>query len=283
MNADELFQLHCRLLLRRNLIFPDRKLMLGHSFRGGSSLVTRIFFKAYGMEDEIRDSGYVHRGYRDFVYNPRLMKGMSAERLSEMMKSPTYTRIKFVRCPYRRAVSSYLYSMGKEMQGADARIRPIRTDIPQFRDKPESIYMSFHQFLSVLDKLSPLEPHMRDNHYAQQLVYFENTMMRYDEICRLENLSELLPELNRRHGLDIDADIEPIQRSLASHHLSFRDDVSTYVDRISYPELFISGPDGNALFPNYKYFYSPMSRRLVEKIFAKDLECYGYEFTPREW
>ena len=98
----------------------------------------RIFFKAYGPDEKVKGSGYAHRGYRDCL-NP-VYAGMT-EVLSDMMKSPTYTRIKFVRCPYRRAVSSYLYSMGKEMQVLLREYAHFDQIFP-ISGKKEPIYMS---------------------------------------------------------------------------------------------------------------------------------------------
>ena len=264
-------------LVRRNLIFRDKQFLFGHSYRGGSSLVTRILFKCFNVDTR----GVRPEKYRDEVYNPQLLQDISESEMLSILKSPQFTRIKFVRCPYRRAVSSYLYCMGKEMEGESARIRPLRSTDKRLQGGAP-IFISFLQFLHYLSKID-LEAYACDNHFAKQFLYFENKLMRYDYICKMENLGTELPLLNQHFSFAAESGFEDEKRSLSSHHLQFRSDVNECVDEWNYLKLIHLPEHGQMKLPHYKYFYSPRTKALVDRLYKDDISNYGYSFTPKRW
>ena len=146
--------------------------MVGHSFRGGSSLITRLLFKQFGI-----DTGpLTAREFRAEIFNKRLLENITEAELIEVLKSPEFLRIKFVRCPYRRAVSSYLYTMGKELEGPSARVRPLRTTSPRLMAIKRPIFVSFVEFLTYLSTIN-LEAFSCDNHFAMQSMCYGNTSL----------------------------------------------------------------------------------------------------------
>lgn len=269
---------HLEILVRRNLIFRDKNFVFGHSYRGGSSLITRILFACYNIDTQ----GLHSEKYRDEIYNPMLLKDVTSEEMLSIIKSREFTRIKFVRCPYRRAVSSYLYCMGKEMEGDTARIRPLRTTDPRLQGREAPIYISFRQFLIYLSKIN-LEAYSCDNHFAKQFLYFENKLMHYDYICKIENLSTELPLINTHFSLGVEANLDDEMNKLSAHHLQFRNDINEYVDEWVYPKLIHLPETGQMQFPHYKYFYSPKTKAMVDKLYSDDLANYKYSFRPNKW
>jgi hypothetical protein len=68
MIQDPDLSLHALLFIKRNLIFPKKKLIIGHSYRGGSSLITRLFFDAFDLSKFVQKSGLASRRFRDLHY-----------------------------------------------------------------------------------------------------------------------------------------------------------------------------------------------------------------------
>lgn len=280
MIEDPDLSLHAFLFIKRNLIFPNQKLIVGHSYRGGSSLITRVLFNSFGLNKFVKKSRLTPRRFRDVVYNHRLHKALSETRFQSFLQDPSFTRVKFTRCPYRRAVSSYLYIMGKEQQITGNITGLLKADFPS-RKPEENIHLSFYEFLRLLGTLD-LEVYSSNNHYSQQFLYGEKEIFHYDFYYRLEDFEQAIQDLNQKRNLQIKMELSSEQSKLQRHHLKFRDDIDECVAEWPFQELH-KPSDQQALFPHYRFFYNEKTRAMVERLYAKDLQHYRYSFTPDSW
>jgi hypothetical protein len=231
------------------LLDRPRHLLLDWSAKAGCTVAVKMLLRYQGLLEEAeKGTGWVHN-YRIRVYYAA--HGVATRR---DLVDPDLVKIKVVRNPYDRAVSSY--------------ITVARDLAKEFADAvgTEESDLSFRQFLALLERidLSACNPH-----YRKQVRPYEEEDVRFDAIVHLERLGEDLSELTRRHGIPLDP-----TGLTSDHHFRRSDRVMPGAADAPWSVLT------ETTIPAYASFYDADTRQRVEALYGADFAHYGYATKP---
>ena len=89
------------------LIDLQRRFLIDWSAKSAATVVAKMFFNHLGLlEEALQYSDWIH-DYREDIYNPAI----KSVDLQKCFLDSTFVKIKFVRNPYSRAVSSYIHCL----------------------------------------------------------------------------------------------------------------------------------------------------------------------------
>lgn len=208
---------------------------------GVQSIVCKMIFNKLNILNEALNLHYWIHIYREKKYYKKYGKVNK-----KMLSNKNIIKIKFVRNPYDRAVSSYLHACD--------------TIILRKVDKDD---ISFEVFLKLLVKNElPNNPH-----YNLQSFEIENNAgLVFDKIIKLEKLDKHLEELKQEYNLEL----ENIFTSNHNRSTNAKN-INYYIGNLNFYEI-------KKLIPTYNNFYNNETKELVEKIYGKDIELYNYTF-----
>lgn len=216
-----------------DLYHPNSRVVLGWSPKAGCTVVLKMFLNDCGLlEEALRYSNWVH-DYRDAFLSPCPVEATGI-----------VARIKFVRNPYARAVSSYLsICLGRYRQ------------FPMF---DHFDHLSFEIFLQYLASGGLTSDFHLDKQYREG--------EHYDEIVRIEDMDAVMPLLNQKYGLALNWNFS------SGHHITKQPNLTTeYQGAKDFSKVFYE-------IGSYKQFYNETNRRLVQNIYADDILNYGYTY-----
>lgn len=233
MNIDKWY----RSMLKCNYFFID------WTPKSGCTIVKKMWFNYMNILEEALEfhKGWIH----DFT--PTFHKRFGEATLDEL-KSDDFIKIKYVRNPYDRAVSSFIHGCENDLFG-------------KYNDKN----LSFFEFLDLLGS-GNLGINEGKNHWRLQNSLPE---LEYNEIIKIENLSSETKRLNQKYNLDLNI-------YTSSHHIkktSALKDFSNF--RMLDVKFFIKT---KKKFPSYDSFYTDKSKQLVYQIYKTDIERFNYKF-----
>ena len=236
------------------LVDRPRRVLLDWSAKAGCTVAIKMYLRYLGLLAEaehysnwVRENNWVH------VYRVRVYYANHGLATHRDLTDPGLVKIKVVRNPYDRAVSSYI-----------AAVRHRLDEIVDLAGKGAGD-LSFRRFLELLESidLSACNPH-----YRTQVRPYETGGVTFDAILHLERLSEDLAELNRRHGIALDP------AGLTSHHHIKK------TDRVMHGAADAPWPALADSIPAYASFYDPDTLRRVERLYRLDFAHYGYAMNP---
>lgn len=173
---------------------------------------------------------------------------LGVHEFDRLLANPAMFRFAVVRNPYKRALSAYFDTMRKgrapflTLRASLARVKGIEPAAVL----PEEV--RFTEFLLAIEQQAQEQgwKHV-DQHYRAQSVHLSDDIVRYDRIFRMEQFDEALIEIGTRIGVRL----PPGNRG---RHLTHSN------------ERMAEG------------YADPACRSLVQRIYAADLERYGYDF-----
>ncbi|MGK0296817.1 MAG: hypothetical protein ACI9XC_000410 [Gammaproteobacteria bacterium] len=235
------------------LIYPEKKICLYFSAKAGCTLATKWFFYQQGLLNEaLAYNAWVHE-YRRFIYN----KTATYKNELNQVKSSEYFRIKLVRSPYQRAVSSYIHAVMHNH---------INTEMTEFLARPLTAEhrFSFEEFISFLEKtgVQDCNPHNR----VQALPEEQENKLSFSYIIKIENSHAEFKEIEKKLNLK-NSDFESLSESY--HHRK-------KVPSEGYNGDKIMGRI-NKLFFEYESFYNKSLKDQVAKLYACDFFQYQYK------
>ncbi len=232
----------------RPLVDHQRKVLLALTPRAGCTICTQMFFREMGLLDEaLRYDPWVHK-YRIEVYNEK------TSFCGSVLTDPEYFRMKVVRDPYRRAVSSYRFVMQRHS---------LLT--PGDLSGEELTFRGFLSFLETQDLAAA------DVHYGLQKDCFERKRPDvYQRIIKIESLAEDIAEVNRLLGTRYDpSDLK------SPHHACY--DAS--IRELAVDQKWSDIKDS---LPHYSFFYDESAARQVRDLYRVDFETYHYALEKPE-
>ena len=270
---NELFHFLKVHLLQQNMIFWDQRWLIGFSHRSASTLLSRIFLRHLGYEEDAIAKDMWISDYRERVLQPQWMSELTPSRLIEILNDPNLLRIKFVRNPFVRLVSAYVHCFRLEIRPDRRYQNPFRADLPNTIDG--QLDLSFREFVSVLASLTTT-PGKCDSHYAQQKMIFEGNLIHYKHIYKVEDLrssfmalAEIDPSMPR-----LSADYD--RKEQANHKTRFIERPYRCVADVPFSHV-VELIDGQERFPPYSHFFDRELRDQVVALYLPDFEEYQYD------
>lgn len=234
----------------------EKKFMLSLSAKSGSVYAVKWFFYHSLLWDEAKNyPQWIHK-YRQDIHQHS--KDYKNARLHFWQNPSNYTKIKLVRNPYSRAVSSYKHILRHP--------NLLRNDTKGSFSEDN---LSFSEFIGWLEKLN-IKTY--NPHYRRQTHYFERfAEWDYDYLIKLESSQEDFAMLERRLGLPS----SPFEELRESKHHSIHHQNTDFVGETHFSL-------GRSELSKYPYFYNKELVERVRALYQEDFENYGYstEFNP---
>lgn len=228
--------------------------MLSLSAKSGSLFGLSWFFYQAGLWEDVKNHPKWAHHYRQNVYYKS--PGYPASYRSFFASPKTYTKIKLVRNPYSRAVSSYIHTLRTpEILYKDTKNRFTETEF------------SFETFLNEVEKLGTRSC---DLHYRTQTHEYERqSQWDYEHIIQLESAFQDIPKLEKEYNLKT----SPVKKFRESEHNSLRKkEGKHFVGNTAFASGYIKHSP-------YPYFYNTELAQKVQELYAEDFKNFGYSTT----
>jgi hypothetical protein len=225
---------------QRMFINDNPKLIVDWTPKCGCTSVWVMLMKNYGLLDEaLKYFHFIHRYRQDIYYKNHRVT-------AKKFFDDGYYKIKFVRNPYERAVSSYLHCC-----------------------KTTSFKESFEKFLIMLKKkswhkLTSREIQIITSHSRKQSKLTDKFM---HEIIHIENAD--LSKANHITGLNLS-----LTKHSSGHH-NLYDSCTQYCGDKPYVYLKANH------YPDYHCYYSSKTLQRVEQIYSEDIIRYNYQIPEK--
>lgn len=241
----------------------DFPVVLFWSQKSGCTSLLKWFFFQIGVLDEATAYNPWPHYYEFEVYKSPEYK----EELTRCLLTQQKETLKLVRDPYRRAVSQFLIlSSAKGNPQWEKEWEKVRDFF--YQDKGSKKGISFKQFLIYVRDF----PGSVDDHFKPQ--YMEGEELFVQKHIYLEDYSHHIRGLEKKYGLK-KSNLQELSNS--SHHFS-----KSMVLKGNFANLEILQDtfiDGNV--PTYESFYNEETIALVNSVYQKDFEMYGYKMKNK--
>ena len=224
------------MLIVHNIKKSNYKFIIDWTPKAACTVICKIFFDYMDeLEKSLKYSSWIHNYRQDYYYKKYGRVN------SNLLLSNKIIKIKFVRNPYSRAVSSYLHVM--------------KTNLKKLFNNED---MSFYTFLLNLEK----KKYHSNPHYGLQMIYLENENT-FDHVLKIENLEKEIKNLNKLYNLNLNYNFT------SKHHI-IKHRVNSNVSDVKFSKIL--------KIPHYNNFYDKKTKELVDKIYKKDIIRYNYTF-----
>lgn len=228
----------------RNGLIINNKIIIDWSAKSGCTVLCKMIFDYLGISKEPDKLNLsIHKYRQNYFYQK-----YGRVRLSQLLDS-NIIKIKLVRNPYSRAVSSYLHIMKTYIS-------------KKYFDHQD---LSFLEYLDLI-KNKKVEP---NPHYGLQKLAIENKRDIFNNIIKIENLNKNL-YIFSQYGLKL----KLIHSS--RHHNNIKLVKNAYYGNMKYSKLVKFYP--NNTYPSYNTFYNNKTKKLVTEIYQEDITTYNYTF-----
>ena len=234
------------------------KFIIDYSPKAGCTIIVKTWFDYMGVLDEALNfevfrkgrkiKGWVHNFTETFLQR---FGGISGDDLY----SSDFIKIKYVRNPYNRAVSSYIHCCKH----------------PFLFEEFAETNPSFNEFLLLLYS-KKLGINCGHEHYRLQNSF---PKVEYDDIIKIENLKNETKKLNKKYDLNLNYSFNC--KSMPWHHqVEKKNKIDNFFN--------ISASDvrkylfKNKNLPVYDSFYNDEIKQIVYEIYKIDIKTYGYQF-----
>jgi hypothetical protein len=227
----------------------SQKILADWTPKAGCTIAMKMLFSHMNVLEEALAYKHPRKWVHDFrvdVYYDRF--GVATE---QHINSDDYIKLKFVRNPFNRAVSSYIHCC----------------KFPFLLDEFAETNPSFNDFLILLHS-KQLGINCGGGHYRIQNW---NKNIEYDHIIQIENINDHIKEINKLYNLNLDSEFS------SGHHV----EKSNYITRFGYTsrtDVLNYFENNFQHSPVYESYYSDENYQLVSSIYSDDITPLGYTF-----
>jgi len=211
--------------------------------KAACTIVTKQWFDQMGiLEEALSYNPWVHC-FREHVFYEKFGSVTTSH-----LESDDFIKIKYVRNPYSRAVSSYIHGC----------------KFPGLFENFEKKNPSFHVFLQGLAS-GKLSINTGGNHWRIQNCY---PKVKYDETIKIENLEPETKRLNKKYNLNLKCNFT------SDHHVEKNDKIDNFFNT---PASEVKNYLDENKIPEYDSFYNEEVINMVYEIYKTDIETYNYK------
>jgi hypothetical protein len=221
------------------------------SQKSGCTIIKKMWLNYMNVLDEVDKLKVEHNGIlvKGWVHDftATFLKRFGVVTQTEL-DSDDFIKIKYVRNPYDRAVSSYIHGCKHPFLFENC------------RNKNPSFLMFLHL---LLDKT--LSINAGQNHWNIQNSFPE---IKYDEIIKIESLESETKRLNQKYDIKLKWDFN------SSHHVKKNNKIDNF---FNFPASDVKKYlDENKELPTYDSFYNYEIKEMVYQIYKTDIKKYNY-------
>jgi len=235
------------------LVDSQDRFILFITAKAGCTFATKWFFEQQGLLDEaLKYKKWIH-AYRIQVYykTPGYMQKLKRA-LSKRAK-----KIKLVRCPYQRAVSSYLHCIRNKNRHGD--LSPF---LGRSVDHINTFtFEEFVEFLYSID-ITTCNPHYRKQVWEHEIT----NRLRFYRVIKLESSIEEFRNIEKEFNL---MQTNLLQHSVSNHHIKKEEGKGGYCGNIHFTKETKS-------IQHYSNFYNDSTLKRIAHIYNDDFNHYGY-------
>jgi len=234
------------------------KIILLWSAKAGSVFAIKWMFRHMGLlEEALAFDPWIHHYRMKVFYASERYKAA----VQDFLQSPSsYRLVKFVRSPFKRAVSSYVYvlqNVERNSELAQTLVGPGQT-----------FTFSFNQFVRYLETI---DLRHSDIHYGTQTHELERKLAPGSMfLLNLDHSMESLPKLESYLGLP---QTDPQQYRLSSHHALHSSHAPA---EFTGDRHFEFCGRSQVSVPDYRRFYNQDLEHRVYHLYAEDFLRYGF-------
>lgn len=234
------------------LIDRKHKIIMLFTPRASCTLVAAIFIHHLGLYLEAMSiSSWIHQ-YRRTVLEKKTINLT----IDKDLKNPNLTKIKTVRNPYFRAVSSYTHFI-RSIANVNSSFEEYLVDI--LENRPANLT---NKQLIIRTYHSKIQRNKNTDHLVNHFI-------------KIENIEEELKLIDYRY-----------KTSFYNSYLAVRDNNSHIVDKDKSVRDYVGDKEGNYFrlpnqkfrIPDYLYFYNKKTKFLVDQIYGDDIKYFGYKW-----
>jgi len=190
------------------------------------------------------------------------MRRRGGIRALQILRDASYFRFAFVRNPWSRVVSAYL----NKLLTVNRVSRPVLRQIRRVAAERVTADVSFQEFVAFLARQR--DSRKFDEHWRPQHLFLGDN--RFDFVGRFENLAEDFAVVQER-----------LQIATPLPHFNPTPYASEWDGSEMVADFRPAQLRRNGALPDYRQFYTPQLRDLVAKIYATDIEQFGYGFDSQ--
>ena len=222
-------------------------LMFGFTPKAGCSSVTKLFLSLIDHPNSTEFRKWPHPTRKAYQkQHPTHLKDWFDKRI---------LKLKFVRNPFDRAVSSYLHVAKHSKLGSHLTESSGQQGIQNW---------TFQDFVYRLNKINLLAA---NPHYGPQTWPMEGRIFKFDKIIKIESLREGLIQVENELGRSLSADDSLFK---SRHHTSRQRNITLFCGDVSYQELIHNG------IPESRNFYNQDLKEVVYQLYKTDIDRFGY-------
>lgn len=210
-----------------------------------------------------------HHNLKWFIMCLKLDGRIKIESTAQIRDPERFYKIKLIRNPYHRAVSTFCMFCGCPDNKLFAN--------PPFKyTHQEAMKLSFKQFINSLKRL---DLNTLNHHISSQLDYYENVHYKYDEFIKTEDSKTMLPLVIDKLGIDkINLSIfNPVAGGGKGYNIKSKFRYDKKIFTMSYEDILTLVKNNNYNWPTYESYYDNKLKSLVAKIYRADLHDYDIE------
>ena len=246
----------------RPIIDSRNRIVLLWSAKAGCTFAVKWLLNHMGLLDEaLAYNPWIHRYRMDRLYQSHQHDAS----VKDFCKSPSsYRVVKFVREPFKRAVSSYVHASiyGYE----DSRISTSLGRVVD--DKSRFTFREFVSYLASINLRRCNIHHQLQTHELEHCVIPSPSF-----VINLDHSMESIPKLEAFWGL---SQTDPWLYRESAHHTQTSSDAS---DQFSGDIAFNTSRRSAPVVPPYRTFYDMELEDQVYTLYAEDFLRYGFSTT----
>ena len=224
----------------------EQNIIADWTAKAGCTIAMKMLFDYMNvLEEALEYNPWVHN-YRMHVYYDKF--GRVTEK---HMNSKNYLKLKFVRNPFNRAVSSFIHCC----------------KYPFLLAEYENSNPSFNDFLKLLHS-KKLGINCGGGHYRIQNWDLNRI---YDKIIQIENINDHIHSLNQKYNVNLKNDFS------SNHHVKKSKYIKNF-GNVKRNEILNYFASNNQESPTYDSYYSDENYQLVSDIYSDDITPLGYTF-----
>ena len=177
------------------LLNHDKKIIIDWSAKSGCTNIVTMFFRYIDLYKHFHLKNPID------IHNERVKYRLLNKIENSFLINTDYLKLKFVRNPYSRVVSSYLHLSIN--------------------------YLSFYEFLLNLYN----NKYEYNIHYASQHHLLEKKQKIYNEIVKIENIDSEIERINKKYNIKLE------YNSVSNHHCQKHLNEKKYVGYIKYSDI----------------------------------------------